>query len=1139
MVRSNRPSPVLPGYFELSSNRRDLWMGLDMEGSGRLRSEWNRTLLSDVCTAAYTQLLLRAAAQLGPSSTYYALFPASKPDHPWSLLVTRLYESLTEVPILHTRAVEPGVRKSDHWWVTPRQALYKDEEFARGAALTSALVSEGLPVVEPPLGARALLLEHSAGGGDAAVCTPALVRARLRGFGRHGGLERREDALTLLEYCLEDVLDDEAGDHLVNLPLVPLLDGLLGKFAKRPGASGLDFVLASNEVEERVLEGVPHRVVDGTVAGALGERIRSIAQSGTTNGRLLSAPLLGALLSEILPLEWRGQGHVAWEVLGANAQLSASEQEQEVRSFTQRDAALRAQSGRRVSASLVVPLTKQCSVNWLAALWQWLGEHSRADVKDFSDWPLLPVSDGGLCQLSLSSAVIGQGWEALESGTATTPPENVPSLDESTRNGASSNPQQPGLLGVLRKLGCKFLHPGVIPVSEHPLASQFVHPPTAVGILKALSAACEKDRGGLVSQRVANLNLSERSLLRRFFTQPRWWSGALGQPDSSSVNILRSLPIFETFGASADTLVALVSSRVFLPPKDVDEALLGDSFLKPESKSEARILAGPLGVPVLGKAAFYRGHVFGRILGLPADVRDKSMLAALRDLPGLCSEDPTFREIISRLPFVPAGGQDRGELLPPSALYDPRVEELLLLLEGGQSRSEKKPPPADLQVKADSTNTAPSHQTEADTKSQNSSLSSSGFFPTGSFATPQALDALRYLGLKTSVSQETVLAAARAVEWAAASDPEAALTRGRAILEYLEVHGHKWMPGAGEDVRKALSKFGNYLGIKEARASESGLEKFWSELSSTQWCPVMVAPPDPGLPWPTVTGTVSAPRFCRPAVDMWLVSASLRILDGECRSAALAHQMGWDKPPGPAVLAAQLLELGKRHLRVGGRAVGRQLAAAIPRIYTLLHQLLGREEMEIVKAVLEGCSWVWVGDGFAPVDQVAFTGPLNLAPYLFVVPSDLSAFQELLSELGVREALAPGDYARVLARMAADTDGCPLQDGQLSVAVWLVQQLADAHLPAEDARSAIHVPDAAGILAPAGELVYNDAPWLEGFGGSDGLAPSATASSSRFVHAKVGLTLVLTAVVEVCLEIVSAVCVVNWRLCFRRRKLLL
>lgn len=97
----------------------------------------------------------------------------------------------------------------------------------------------------------------------------------------------------------------------------------------------------------------------------------------------------------------------------------------------------------------------------------------------------------------------------------------------------------------------------------------------------------------------------------------------------------------------------------------------------------------------------------------------------------------------------------------------------------------------------------------------------------------------------------------------------------------------------------------------------------------------------------------------------------------------------------------------------------------------------------------------------------------------------------------------------MLARMAADTAGNPLQDAQLSMAIWLVQQLADAHLLAEDAGSGIHVPDAAGVLAPAGELVYNDAPWLEGFGGGAGLAPAATASSSRFVHAKVGRCFVL------------------------------
>ncbi|KAJ0910248.1 hypothetical protein HanRHA438_Chr06g0250211 [Helianthus annuus] len=33
------------GYFEVSSNRRVIWYGADMDRSGRIRSLWNRLLL--------------------------------------------------------------------------------------------------------------------------------------------------------------------------------------------------------------------------------------------------------------------------------------------------------------------------------------------------------------------------------------------------------------------------------------------------------------------------------------------------------------------------------------------------------------------------------------------------------------------------------------------------------------------------------------------------------------------------------------------------------------------------------------------------------------------------------------------------------------------------------------------------------------------------------------------------------------------------------------------------------------------------------------------------------------------------------------------------------------------------------------
>lgn len=46
---------------------------------------------------------------------------------------------------------------------------------------------------------------------------------------------------------------------------------------------------------------------------------------------------------------------------------------------------------------------------------------------------------------------------------------------------------------------------------------------------------------------------------------------------------------------------------------------------------------------------------------------------------------------------------------------------------------------------------------------------------------------------------------------------------------------------------------------------------------------------------------------------MWIVSASSRILDGECTSSALSYSLDWSSPTFGSVIAAQLLELGKNN----------------------------------------------------------------------------------------------------------------------------------------------------------------------------------------------------------------------------------
>ena len=86
------------GYFELSSNRRNIWFGDDMAGEGAIKAKWNVALLQDVVSPCYKQLLLAArdinilfssndnttegTSQMG----YYSLFPRKMPSGPWEVL---------------------------------------------------------------------------------------------------------------------------------------------------------------------------------------------------------------------------------------------------------------------------------------------------------------------------------------------------------------------------------------------------------------------------------------------------------------------------------------------------------------------------------------------------------------------------------------------------------------------------------------------------------------------------------------------------------------------------------------------------------------------------------------------------------------------------------------------------------------------------------------------------------------------------------------------------------------------------------------------------------------------------------------------------------------------------------------------
>ncbi|KAK9106331.1 hypothetical protein Syun_022342 [Stephania yunnanensis] len=618
--------------------------------------------------------------------------------------------------------------------------------------------------------------------------------------------------------------------------------------------------------------------------------------------------------------------------------------------------------------------------------------------------------------------------------------------------------------GILAKIGCKMLNPyyGV----EHRQLSQCVYNANGSGVLDAIFDAVSLDEGSVEVS--LNISADEKNELCLFLFDPKWYVG--DGIAEAQIQKCKRLPIYTVYSGGSihvGDFSDLISPQKYLPPLGVPEHLLGNNFVKSISKWEEDILVRYYGIERMGKACFYRNHVMIIIHELQPEIRDTVMLSVLHDLPQLCLEDASFRESLRKLEFVPTRS---GSLKCPDVLYDPRNEELYELLEDSNS------------------------------------------FPYGLFQKSDVLDMLQSLGLRTYVSPETIIHSARHVELLMQKDQAKAHSRGKVLLSYLEANATKWslnLSNSGKNhkaiIKRTLSRVTTAF---KSPNQESDVEKFWDSLKMISWCPVLVSAPYPTLPWPTVSSVVAPPKQVRLQTDLWIASASMRILDGECSSTSLSLNLGWLSPPGGSVIAAQLLELGKNNEITRDQVLRQELAVAMPRIYSLLMDMVGTDEMEIVKAVLEGCRWIWVGDGFATLNEVVLSGPLHLAPYLRVIPVDLAVFKELFMELGIREFLKPSDYADILCRMAGRKGSAPLDAQELRAAVLIVQYVAEA--PFQDYKIQTYLPDTSCRLLPASTLVFNDAPWLLGlgdtestFGDVSNVGLNTATSVQKFVHGNI------------------------------------
>ncbi|KAL4347431.1 hypothetical protein GQ457_17G023690 [Hibiscus cannabinus] len=979
------PLPVRTGltvqinaYFEVSSNRRGIWYGADMDRSGKIRSIWNRLLLEDVIAPIFMQMLLGVQELLGPTNSYYSLWPRGSFEEPWSILVEHIYKNIGNYSVLYS---ELGGGK----WVSPVEAFLHDEEFGKSKELAEALLQLGMPIVHLPNYLFDMFLKYATDF-QQKVVTPDTVRHFLRLCETLMSLGK-SFKLVLLEYCLEDLVDADVGTYANNLSLIPLANGDFGIFSE--ATKGVSYFVC-NELDYMLLHQISDIIVDRDIPLNILSRLSAIAKSSKANLAVFSVQYFVKLFPRFVPAEWRHKSKVLWEP----------------------------------GSSCSVP-TK----SWFVLFWQYLRNQGEGLLL-FGDWPILPSTSGHLYRPSRQSKLI-----------------KAEKLSDRMQN-------------ILVKIGCKILDPdyGV----AHPDLSHYVSDSNFSGVLESIFDIVSSN-GSIIQTFSCNLTDEERNELREFLLNPKWYVGE--SVNSSRIKNSKKLPIYRVHtGESAQSFCFsdLENPQKYLPPLGIPEYLLGGEFILCSSNSEEEILVRFYEVKRMGKALFYRQQVLNRINEMHNEVRDSVMLSILENLPQLSIEDTSLRDYLRNLEFVPTA---TGALKCPSVLYDPRNEELYALLED------------------------------------------SDYFPSGSFQESVILDMLHGLGLRTSVTPETVIESAQQVERIMHEDQEKAHSRGKILLSYLEVNAMKWLPNQLSDDQGAVNRiFSRAATAFRPRNMRSDMEKFWNDLRLICWCPVLVSSPFQALPWPVVSSKVAPPKLVRLQTDLWLVSASMRILDGECSSTALSSNLGWLTPPGGSAIAAQLLELGKNNEIVNDQVLRKELALAMPRIYSILMNMIGSDEMDIVKAVLEGCRWIWVGDGFATSDEVVLDGPLHLTPYIRVIPMDLAVFKELFLELGIREFLKPFDYAHILGRMAARKGSSPLDADETRAAITIVQHLSGVQFHEE---VKIYLPDVSARLLPASDLVYNDAPWFLGSDESDTLFSGTSAavlnarSTHRFVHGNI------------------------------------
>ena len=912
------------------------------------KSYRNQSLLLHVIAPCYARLIHSSIQnQLITNSGYESFFPIHpKIVGPWSVLQKGLFAIIPNTPILYS---------TNQSWVAPNKSwLLPDDAPDK---LTQILEKEDVPLV---LYKNASLKEWIRKSCESHVTTPLFLRQYYKtSTSKVLTTENKlEYGLFLLEYCLQD-LKPQNYSELSSCPLLPLANGEFTMFRQLSpiNESYLEQLMGMGFNRLNTLHAL--RICDNN----MGPAMEWLMQHTHFDFKPKVDPCL--LLQGV------NEGDGSYKELFQNQQAStflvATEHITSSPNLRKFFYSLEVQRLLNIlvitdvadimtiflcKELINVPYVKVNNVDiaWFKKLWNFLLAQISTSSSSFEKisevYCILPTKQNYICPLSATASIL----------------DARRLLDDITL--------------ICVKLGCRILHPELW--DEVPKELElYIHQGNKNGVVRAIETASRRC-GDLFTL----LEKEERMKLLNYLMNDSDDDTKLNR---QSIDAMKNFPIFPYFlnpyeiGHTSlnncKTKWSILSNFA-----EEDKCLMTSDFLCCQEMYVKKLLTlfGDC-VKLETRAGFIRHSILPRINSFAEDDLMYIMKIILVQLPSLVEEDEELENILRQTPFMLCAGET-SMLKAPQELFDPSITLLTSLMD----------------------------------------ISS---FPHETICKqPNMLLSLRNLGLQDTLSWDNLLGVARSIEQQCLFDkqPAAAKSRASELLSYFDTHALKLFPDLFPKHKKKSKSFFQKLYevvVEDQEEIERQKKKragYIQKLLRIQWVPVHTNIPLEGSALNFIPLkknnyeeiSVAAPLDCTTKDRLWFLSYKKRIVDGEVHTPELRRLFTWDDSFSVEDVAMQLKMLSQffqkfkdeHHEDQSMIQEGCQaLSAEIPRFYSMLNQVSTTYEEDVLKNILHTAAWLWIGNDFISSNDVAFSSPFSIIPYLYTVSNYVLSSPELFA----------------------------------------------------------------------------------------------------------------------------------------------